>query len=106
MSKYGNKKVIVCGIPFDSKKEAYRYLELKTLQKSGQISDLKLQVPFTLAPAQHGEYAVKYIADFTYYENGKLVVEDVKGYRTKEYIVKRKWFKDKFLNDNVIFKET
>ena len=66
---------------------------------------MKLQEPFVLAPAQNGERACKYIADFTYMENGKKIVEDVKGMRTREYIVKRKWFKDKYQNDDVIFRE-
>ena len=63
---------------------------------AGGITDLRRQVPFTLIPSQKGadgkviEYPVKYIADFVYTENGKTVVEDVKGYKTPEYIIKRK----------------
>ncbi len=105
--KYGNRKTIIDGIIFDSRKEADRYAELRLLQKAGRISQLSLQVPFMLAPAQYGERAVKYIADFTYMENGLLVVEDVKGYKTKEYIVKRKWFKDKYMGSGfIVFRET
>lgn len=77
-----------------------------SLQAAHKISNLKLQVHFLLAPAQHGEKAVEYIADFTYMENNKLIVEDTKGYLTKEYIMKRKWFKDKYLSDEIIFRET
>ena len=43
------------------------------------------------------EYPVHYVADFVYEENGKQVVEDTKGYKTKDYILKRKmmlWFHD------------
>ena len=82
---------------FDSKKEFQRYQELKMLEKAGLINDLKRQVPFQLIPSQaeNGqvvERAVKYIADFTYYENGELVVEDVKApaTRTDVYKIKRK----------------
>ena len=82
---------------FDSKKEFQRYHELKMLEKAGLINDLKRQVPFQLIPSQaeNGrvvERAVKYIADFTYYENGELVVEDVKApaTRTDVYKIKRK----------------
>jgi len=96
MFKYNNSKVIVDGIKFDSKKEAQRYSELKLLEKAKQIYDLKLQVPFELIPKQKDERAVKYIADFVYYENGTKIVEDTKGFKTKDYIIKRKLFKHKY----------
>lgn len=85
------------GMTFDSKKELLRYSELKLLEKNGMISGLERQVPFELIPKQveNGrvvERAVKYIADFTYYENGKFVVEDVKSSatRTDVYKIKKK----------------
>lgn len=94
-NKYHNKKIIVDGIKFDSQKEAKRYQELVLLQKSGVICDLQLQVPFELVPAIKEERSVKYIADFAYkyppYMH--MVVEDVKGYRTDVYKIKRKLFK-------------
>lgn len=95
MRKYRNKKTTIDGIEFDSKKEAKRYAELKILLQSGAISDLELQKEFELIPAQRidgkvVERACKYVADFVYKENGKTVVEDTKGMRTKDYIVKRK----------------
>ena len=95
MSKYGNRKVIHDGIEFDSVKEAHRYCELKLMQRAGVISDLQLQVPFELIPTQRidgklAEKAVNYVADFVYQQNGVQVVEDTKGVRTKEYIIKRK----------------
>ena len=95
MSKFRNIKTIVDGIPFDSRKEAERYCELKLLQRAGQIHNLVLQKEFELLPKQEVdgktvERAVKYRADFTYEENGKTVVEDTKGFRTPEYILKRK----------------
>lgn len=93
--KYGNKKVKYDGIIFDSKKEARRYAELKLLERAGEIKDLELQKTFELIPSQRiggkvVERAVKYKADFCYTENGVTVVEDTKGFRTKEYIIKRK----------------
>lgn len=99
MNKYRNRKTVLDGIEFDSAKEARRYAELLLLQKAGEIYDLKRQVPFVLIPAQKDEKTgrllereAKYIADFTYRscKNGRITVEDTKGFRTKDYILKRK----------------
>lgn len=90
MSKYRANKTTLDGIQFDSKREAQRYSELKLLERAGAIQDLERQVEFELIPKQKGERAVKYIADFVYKENGEKVVEDVKGMKTKDYIIKRK----------------
>ena len=97
MSKYKSKKTIVDGIEFDSRKEANRYCELKLLQRAGKIQNLELQKAFELIPAQREriinpksgevkkgkviERAVTYVADFVYTENGRIIVEDVKGYK-------------------------
>ncbi|NCB43278.1 MAG: DUF1064 domain-containing protein [Clostridia bacterium] len=89
-NKYRNTKTIRDGIPFDSKAEADRYTELSLLLRGGAITGLKTQVKYELLPKQDKERAVHYIADFVYEENGKTVVEDVKGCKTKEYILKRK----------------
>lgn len=95
MTKYGNRKVTRDGITFDSIRECQRYCELKLMQRAGVISDLRLQVPYELIPVQRidgkvVERAANYIADFVYTENGTTIVEDAKGCRTKEYILKRK----------------
>ena len=94
-SKYGNKKVEINGIQFDSKREARRYLDLRAMEIAGQIQNLQLQVKYTLIPRQRidgkvVEREVNYVADFVYEQNGKTVVEDSKGHRTKDYILKRK----------------
>jgi phage gp36-like protein len=92
MSKYGNEKVVIDGITFDSKKEGQRYLELKLLARAGKISDLKLQVRYPLSVEATNGKLVKictYVADFTYCENGHPVVEDVKGFRTDVYKIKK-----------------
>lgn len=98
MSKYNNKKTIVDGIVFDSKKEAYRYEELKILEKANIIKNLARQVPFELIPKQRGERAVCYIADFVYIDTktGNIIVEDVKGFKTDVYKLKRKLFKYRY----------
>lgn len=94
-SKYGNKSVTFAGEKFDSKRELARWLELKDLEKRRLISKLRRQVPYQIARAYkiQGKRAVqskKYIADFVYVNNrGEQVVEDVKGYRTDVYRLKK-----------------
>lgn len=97
MRKYRNKKVTLGNMTFDSKKEANRWVELAIMQKNGEITDLDTQVVFELIPAQRDpvtkkvlERAVHYVADFVYYKDGQKVVEDTKGFKTPEYIIKRK----------------
>ena len=99
MNKYFNKKVIVDGIKFDSKKEAKRFTELKLLKKAGLIKELELQKVFELQPKytnNKGEHirAITYKADFFYYDNKKeqYIVEDTKGFRTDVYKLKKKLF--------------
>lgn len=107
--KYGNKKVIVEGEVFDSKREYDRWVYLKQLQDAHMISELERQVRFLLIPAQYEpdtvgvrgavykgkciERECVYIADFAYRdEYGRYVVEDVKSKITKTpaYKIKRK----------------
>lgn len=110
-AKYGNRKATADGIAFDSKREAERYRELRLLEQAGKITGLQLQREFELIPAQREqtseiytkgphkgerkpgkliERKCSYIADFVYWDGNSLVVEDAKGMRTKEYIIKRK----------------
>ena len=96
-SKYGNKKVTVDGITFDSLKEANRWRELKLLWRGKAIYSLKRQVKYELAPSirQNGKViqrAINYYADFVYTDarTGETIVEDVKGYRTELFKVKEK----------------
>ena len=95
--KYHNRKVVTEDGVFDSFRELNRWEELKLLQRAGEIYDLQRQVPFVVIPAQKDgrkviEREVKYIADFTYRNrsDNRLVVEDTKGMKTREYIIKRK----------------
>lgn len=104
MNKYHAVKTVVNGIKFDSKAEAKRYGELWLLQRAGQIRDLQLQVRFELLPKCGDERAVYYVADFKYTENGREIVEDVKGTKTRDYILKRKMFKYRY--PEIIFVET
>lgn len=99
--KYGNKKIIVDNIKFDSKKEASRYQELKLLEKAKMIEDLRLQVRLEIVPKQQGERNVVYVADFMYFDKtlNKCIIEDTKGFKTKDYIIKRKLVKLKYCQD-------
>lgn len=90
-SKYGNRRLTAPdGQKFDSVKEYHRWGCLRLLERAGAIKDLKRQVKYELIPKQPGERACNYIADFTYIENGELVVEDVKGMKTDAYKIKKK----------------
>ena len=109
-TKYNAQKTEIDGIEFPSKHEANRYCELKLLERAGEISDLRLQVDFELIPNQYIaekrygkngkelkdkqillERKVVYRADFVYTDkDGSMVVEDTKGFKTKEYLIKRK----------------
>jgi hypothetical protein len=91
MSKYHSVKTTVEGIRFDSKREAARYVELRTLLAAGCIQKLELQPEFQLVVST-GKSVGKYRADFRYYDVDKLewIVEDVKGVRTPVYRLKKK----------------
>lgn len=102
-NKFGAKKTTIDGIRFDSKKEANRYLELKLLKLGGNISHLELQPEFIIHDGfecRGKKYRViKYRADFKYIENGQTIVEDVKGFKTPVYNIKKKMFLKKYGND-------
>lgn len=98
MNKYKNKKIVVDGIEFDSKKEANRYGQLKLLEKAELIKELELQKIFELQPSfkKNGKTyrKITYKADFYYYDNHleRYVVEDTKGFKTDIYKIKKKMF--------------
>jgi hypothetical protein len=94
--KYGNKKVTVQGIKFDSKWESERYLYIKSLERAGRVRNLELQVRFALEV--NGQKICTYIADFRYEKenaNGdwETIVEDAKGVETPEFKLKKKLMK-------------
>lgn len=98
-SKFHNSRAKCNGASFDSKKEADRWLVLSGMLESGEISNLRRQVRFVLTPGirlPSGKWLREssYIADFVYDTDAGTVVEDVKGFRTPEYQLKKKmmWF--------------
>lgn len=95
-SKYHAKKCEYNGIKFDSKKEMNRYKELLLLQRGNVINGLSLQVPFTLIEKSKYGRNIRYIADFVYQENGETIVEDVKGFKTDVYKLKKRLFEEKY----------
>ncbi len=121
--KYGNTKIMVDGIQFDSKREAARYQELRLLERAGRIFGLQTQVKYVLIPTQREasfevyksgpnkgrrkpgkvlECECSYIADFVYTQDGETVVEDVKGYRDPassgyaKFVIKRKLMLERY----------
>lgn len=102
-NKYGNKKTVIDGITFDSKKEASRYVDLSLLERIEEISDLELQPKFEIIPAINWNgkrlRARYYIADFKYKQKGIVIVEDVKSEISKKipvYTLKRQLFLIKY----------
>ena len=102
MNKYKNKKITVDDYIFDSIQESRRYKELKLLLRAGKIQDLELQPHFLLQDSfrKNGRTyrKIEYIADFKYIENGKTIVEDVKGIQTDVFKIKHKLFEKKYPN--------
>ena len=109
-AKYKNRRVTFEGETYASRKELKRFQELELMQAAGRITGLRKQVKFVLIPAQFEpdrvdyskskkgrkvkgrllEREVAYVADAVYQQDGETVVEDAKGFRTKDYIIKRK----------------
>lgn len=100
MNKYRNKKTQIGMYVFDSVAESKRYKELALLEKAGEIKGLKLQPKFLLQESfkKNGKTyrKIEYIADFMYIENGKVIIEDVKGMETDIFKLKRKMFEYKY----------
>ena len=101
-SKFNAQRIEKDGMKFDSVKEYKRYIELTARMQRGEISELKCQVKFVLAPKvklegeKRAKPELRYYADFTYLSNGKLIVEDVKSavtrklasFRNKKHLMK------------------
>lgn len=101
-SKYGAQPVNIDGLRFDSKKEAARWNQLVLLERAGVIQGLRRQVPFVLIDKSKYGRAIKYVADFSYMQDGVEIVEDAKGYRTDVYKLKKRMLAERY---GIIVKE-
>jgi len=93
-SKYKSRKVTIDGITFDSVKESKRYVQLRALLEQGEISHLELQPVFKIycggVPVRYDSgRQMTYRADFSYFDGQHRIVEDCKGYKTREYLMKK-----------------
>ena len=102
-SKYHAKRTTVGNKTFDSRKEANRFVELTLMEKAKEIQDLKTQVKFPLIKKSPHGREIAYKADFVYYQDGKMVVEDTKGFRTDVYKLKKRIMAELY---NIDIKET
>lgn len=102
-SKFNAKKIELDGIPFDSKAEVKRYVELLEMDRTGVISALEVHPSYMLQEAfrsNRGEWcrAITYEGDFQYQRDGMTYVEDVKAMRTEAFKIKRKLFIRRYPN--------
>ena len=100
-SKYGNKKVKIDGLTFDSKAEALYYSELKLKQKTGEILFFRTQPRYRLLDGFEKDgkrhRPIDYIADFEiHHKDGSIEVVDIKGYKTDVFRIKEKMFNKKY----------
>lgn len=108
---YSRKTPCLQGHMHASGLEAERCNELHLMQKAGLISNLEVQKPYLILKAQKyqnmpNERSIVYNADFVYTENGLTIIEDTKGMKTKDYIIKRKFIKKLYCTDGrTVFRE-
>ena len=107
VNKHGNKKVTIDGNVFDSKMEGKRYRELKLLERAGEIFDLELQPKYRLQDAFKYDgttyRSINYTPDFRYMKDGKIVVEEVKGFADTSYKIRKRLFL--YQNPDILFYE-
>ena len=110
-NKYHARKTTVYGITFDSKREAEIYLDLLSRKQHGEIVRIRLQPSYTLLEGfrdnqGNKQRAITYTADFfVTYADGRNEVIEVKGVRTRDYLLRKKLFLYKMRDENIIFRE-
>ena len=110
-NKYHARKTTVCGRTFDSKREADYYLELLACKQAGEIVRIRFQPQYTLLAGfkdntGKNQKPITYTADFLVtYADGHSEVIEVKGMRTRDYLLRKKLFLYKMRDENIIFRE-
>ena len=110
-NKYGAQKTTVCGHTFDSKREAEVYLELFAQKQAGEIVRIRFQPSYTLLAGFRDntgkkQRAITYTADFfVTYADGRNEVIEVKGVRTRDYLLRKKLFLHMMRETDIIFRE-
>ena len=110
-NKYNARKTVMCGHTFDSKREADYYLELLARKQAGEIVRIGFQPQYTLLEGFKDNTGKKqkpitYTADFLVeYDDGRREVIEVKGMKTRDYLLRKKLFLYKMRDENIIFRE-
>lgn len=110
-NKYGAQKTTMCGRTFDSKREAEYYLELLDLKRRGEVVSITLQPSFELLEgfvdnAGYKQLPITYTPDFLVrYADGHTEVVEVKGMKTRDYILRKKLFLYKMQGTGLMFRE-
>lgn len=110
-NKYNARKTTVCGRTFDSKREAEIYLDLLSRKQHGEIVRIRLQPSYTLLEGfrdnqGNKQRAITYTADFfVTYADGRHEVIEVKGMRTRDYMLRKKLFLHMMRETDIVFRE-
>ena len=110
-NKYNARKTVMCGHTFDSKREAEYYLILREKQRLGEIKSIDLQPTYTLLDGFRDntgkeQKPITYTADFLVeYDDGRREVIEVKGVRTRDYLLRKKLFLHMMRDTDIVFRE-
>jgi hypothetical protein len=110
-NKYNARKKTVCGHTFDSRREAEIYLDLLSRKQHGEIIRIGLQPSYTLLEGFRdntgkNQKPITYTADFfVTYADGHSEVIEVKGVRTRDYILRKKLFLHMMRETDIVFRE-
>lgn len=110
-NKYHARKTTVCGYTFDSKREAEVYLELLAQKQAGEIVRIGFQPSYTLLAGfkdnmGKNQKPITYTADFfVTFADGHSEVIEVKGVRTRDYLLRKKLFLHMMRDTDIVFRE-
>lgn len=110
-NKYNARKTVMCGHTFDSRREAEIYLDLLSRKQHGEILRIGLQPSYTLLEGFRDnegkkQRAITYTADFfVTYADGRNEVIEVKGVKTRDYVLRKKLFLHMMRETDIVFRE-